>query len=112
MGYSTSKQGKAPDPKKLKQKNAKTATNNKQLESCVGLAKFHGRMIPDFATKMTPLNKMRNSDFSWGKLHQKTFEDIKNELCAKPLVLPNILQKEATVTNDAPEKAIAGVPSQ
>ena len=55
---------------------------------------------------------MRNSDFSWGKLHQKTFEDIKNELCAKPLVQPNILQKEATVTIDAPEKAIAGVPSQ
>ena len=69
-------------------------------------------MIPDFPTKMIPLNIKRNSDFSWGKLHQKTSEDIKNELCAKQLVQPNTLQKEATVTIDAPEKAIAGVPSQ
>ena len=58
-------------------KNAKASTNNKQLESVVGVAKFYGRMIPDFTTKMQPLNNMRNSDFSWGKMQQKTFEDKK-----------------------------------
>ena len=55
---------------------------------------------------------MRNSDFSWGKLQQKAFEDIKKELCANPLVQPYSLQKEATVTTDASEKAICGVLSQ
>ena len=55
---------------------------------------------------------MRNSDFSWGKLQQKIFEDIKKELCANPLVQPYCLQKEATVTTDASEKAIGGVLSQ
>ena len=55
-------------------------------------------MIPDFATKMLPLNDMRNRDLSWGKMQQKAFEDIKNELCANPLVQPYSLQKEATVT--------------
>ena len=69
-------------------KNAKAPTNNKQLESFVRLANFYGRMIPDFATKMLPINDMRNSDFSGGKMQQKTFEDIKNELCANPLVQP------------------------
>ena len=69
-------------------------------------------MIPDFATKMLPLNNMRNSDFSWGKMQQKAFEDIKNELCANPLVQPYSLQKEATVTTDASEKVIGGVLSQ
>ena len=51
LGYSVSKEGIAPDTKHVeKMKNAKTTTNNKQLESFVGLANFCGRMIPDFAT--------------------------------------------------------------
>ena len=62
-------------------KNAKAPTNKKQLESFVGLANFYGKMIPDFATKMLPLNNMRNSDFWWGKMQQKAIKDIKNELC-------------------------------
>ena len=69
-------------------------------------------MVPDFATKILPLNNMRNSDFSWGKMQQKAFEDIKNELCVDPLVQPHSLQKEATVTTDASEKTIGGVLSQ
>ena len=41
LGYSISKEGKAPDPKHVeKLKNAKAPTNNKQLESIVGLAHF------------------------------------------------------------------------
>ena len=55
---------------------------------------------------------MRNSDFLWGKMQQKAFEDIKIELCANPLVQPYSLQKEATVTTDASEKTIGGVLSQ
>ena len=113
LGYSISKEGIAPDPKHgEKIENAKAPFNNKQVDSFVGLANFYGRMIPDFATKMLPLNNMKNSDFSWGKMQQKAFEDIKNELCANPLVQPYSLQKEATVTTDASEKAIDGVLSQ
>ena len=89
LGYYISKEGIAPDPKHVEKiKSAKATTNNKQLESFVGLTNFCGRMIPDFATKVLPLKNMRNSDFSWGKMQQKTFEDIKNELCANPLVQP------------------------
>ena len=70
-------------PKTLKKsKSAKAPTNNKQLESIVGLSNFYGRLISDFATKKLPLNNIRNSNFSWGKMQQKAFEDIKNELCA------------------------------
>ena len=69
-------------------------------------------MIPDFATKMLPLNNMRNSDFSWGKMQPKAFEDIKNELCANSLVQQYNLQKGAPVTTDSSENAIGGVLSQ
>ena len=84
----------------------------KQLESFVGLANFYGRMIPDFATKMLPLNEIRKEEFRWEKEEQNDFENIENELCANPLVQPYSLTKEATVTTDASEKAIGGVLSQ
>ena len=72
LEYSISKEGISPDLKHVeKMKNVKAPTNNKQLESSVGLAIFNGRMIPDFATKMLHLNSMRNSDFSWGKMQKK-----------------------------------------
>ena len=105
LGYSISKEGIAPDSKYVEKiKIAKAPTNNKQLESLIALANFYGRLIPDFATQMLPLNKMRNSDFSLVKMQQKAFEDIKIELCANPLVQLYSLQKEATVTTDASEK--------
>ena len=68
LGYSISKEGKEPDPKHVENKNAKAPTNNKQLESFVGLANFYGRNISYFATKRLPLINIRNSDFSWGKM--------------------------------------------
>ena len=113
LGYSVSKEGIAPDPKHVEKiKNAKPPSNVKQLESFVGLANFYGRMIPDFATKMLPLNEIRKEKFRWNKEEQNAFENIKNELRANPLIQPYSLTKEATVTTDASEKAIGGVLSQ
>ena len=40
------------------------------------------------------------------------FENIKNELCANPLLQPYSLTKETTATTDASEKARGGVLSQ
>ena len=108
-----SKERIAPDLKHVEKiKNAKAPTNNKQLESFVGLANLYGRIIPDFPTKVLPLNNMRNSDFSWGKLQPKAFEDRKIELYANSRVQPYNLQNEATVTTLACEKANGGVLSQ
>ena len=108
LGYSISKEGIAPHPKHLEKiKNAKAPTNNKQLESFVGLANFYRRMIPDFATKMLILINMRNS-FSWGKMQQKAFEDIKIELCANPLVQPYSLKKKQQLIRTPLKKPLAG----
>ena len=108
LGYSISKEGIASTRSQIcrKNENEKSLTNNKQLESFVGLANFYGRMIPDFATIMLTLNNKKNNDFSWVKLQQTTFADIKSELCASPILLPYSLQKEATVTTDASAKKI------
>ena len=112
-GSSISKEGIAPVPKHVEiSKNTEAPTNNRQLESFIWLANFYGRMIPDFETKMLRLNNKRNNNFSWGKLQQKPFEYMKNKLSAEPLVQPYTLQKEATFTTDASEKAFGGVHSQ
>ena len=87
--YCVSKEGIATDPKHVEKiKNAKPPSNMKQLESFVGLANFYGRMIPDFATKMLPLNEIRKEEIKWEKEEQNAFENNKNELCANPLVQP------------------------
>ena len=113
LGNSISKDGIAPDPEHVeKRKKSKAPTDNRHLESFVGLADFYKRMIPDFATKRLLLKNMRYNDFSWGKMQQKAFEDLKNDLCSNPLIQPYSLQKEATVTTDASEKVIGGVLSQ
>ena len=97
LGYSVSKEGIAPDPKHVgKIKNAKPPSNMKQLESFVGSASF----------------KIRKEVFRWDKEEQNAFENIKNELCAKPLLQLYSLTKEATVTTDASEKTIGGLLSQ
>ena len=74
LGYSVSKEGIAPNPKHVEKiKNAKPPSNMKQLESFVGLANFYVRMIPDFATKMLPLNEIRKEEFRMGQERAKCF---------------------------------------
>ena len=51
---------------------------------------------------------MRNSDFSLGKMQTEAFEDIKNELCANPLLQQYSLQKEATLLLTPLKKPLAG----
>ena len=93
-------------------KNAKPTSNIKQLKSIVSLASFYGRMMPDFATKVLPLNEFQKEEFRWEKKEPNFFENIKNELCANPLLQPYSLMKEATLKTDASEKAIGGLLSQ
>ena len=54
---------------------------------------------------------MGNSDFSWGKMQQKPFEDVENELCAIHLYIHRVCKK-ATVAADAFEKIIGGFPQK
>ena len=75
LGYSVSKEGIAPNPKHVEKiKIGKPPSNMKQLESFVGLANFYGRMIPDFATKMLPVNEIRKEEFRWDKEMQNAFK--------------------------------------
>ena len=85
-------------------KNHWQITNN--LNHLLGSQIFTEEWFLILQPKMLTLNNKKNNNFSWVKLHQTTFADIKSELCANPILLPYSLQKEATVTTDASAKKI------
>ena len=93
----------------LSKSKCKTPSNMKQLQPFIGLGNFLGHTIIEFATKMLPLKEIRRDDFRYEKEEHNVLENIKNELCANPLVQPYNLMREATVTTDASEKKIGGV---
>ena len=89
LGYSVSKEGIAPDPKHVEKiKKAKPPSIMKQLESFVGLANYYGRVIPDFATKMLPINEIRKEEFRWDKEEQNAFETSKTSYVLTLLYSP------------------------
>jgi len=69
-----------------------TPRNVSELRSFHGLANFYGRFMPNFSTKVTPLNDLvkKGVDFKWGFDQTKAFETLKEKLIkALLLVLPN-----------------------
>ena len=56
---------------------------------------------------MLPLNDLRNNKFSWGKMQQKTFEDIKKELYANLLAQSYSLQKKQKLLLSPLKKPLA-----
>ena len=115
LGHEVSAAGIAPDSKHVERiKEAKPPTNRQEVESFVGLVNYFGRMIPNFASKLQPINELRQKDkcFEWTAECQQAFETIVNELSSKPLVQPYSLAKEVTITTDASERAIGAVLTQ
>ena len=68
LGYSVSKEGKAPHPKHVDEnQKCKFATKYETTRVLCRLSKIYGRMILDFATKMLPLNEIKKEEFRWEK---------------------------------------------
>lgn len=66
FGHIFSKDGVAPDPKKVSAiKNAVTPKDWKEVASLLGLANYCSRYIPNFATVVTPLRKLTHQGEPW-----------------------------------------------
>ena len=112
LGYSVSKEGIAPDPKHVEKIKCKTAINYETTRVLCRPSKFLWSNDTGFCNKNATPKRNSKRRFQMGKGRAKCFANIKNGLCANPLVQPNSLTKEATLTTDASEKAIGGVLSQ
>ena len=73
-------------------RSAKPPTYNTQLESYLGPGICSGRIMEQYWNRNLPLNDVRKSIF-FGQIATNSFGDIKNSLCANPLVQAYSLQK-------------------
>jgi len=115
LGFNISAQGIRPGNILLQKiQSMQPPTSTKELESFLGLVNFFGRMIPNYASKVRPLNELRNSkkDFCWTSRHQGSFDTLVKELSSPPVLKPYSLEEEATLTTDASEGQIAACLSQ
>lgn len=116
LGYLISDKGISPDPStKEKLQKCQPPRNRSELESFLGFLNFYGRMIPNFAEIVNPLNSLRKQGvpFVWTQHHQTAFETLLKCITSDNTVLrPYSLKEEVVVTTDASEHAIGGVLSQ
>ena len=113
LGFTVSGSGIEPDDCLVnKVSKIQPPQSVKEVEQFCGLVDFYGRFISNFTSKIAPISDLRNNseaEFQWTDKCQRAFERLKSELASKPVVQPNSLKKEETITTDASEKAIGGV---
>ena len=83
FSHKFSSKGLAPDPKKVDAlKSFTPPEDGKQLRSFIGMASFSSRFINNYSTITAPLRElMKKSDkWEWTQEHQKSFQNVKDEL--------------------------------
>ena len=69
--------------------NAHVPKNVHEVKSFLGLVTFYGKFCHNLATIAKPLNDLtkKDSKFNWSKACQKSFENIKNEICSPRVMI-------------------------
>ena len=68
LGYVVSKEGREPEPEKVKViTNLKPPTNVKKVQRVLGHEGWYRELIPDYATITPPITKLqqKNNKFDW-----------------------------------------------
>lgn len=90
LGYLINKDGLNVDPDKVKAiLNVPVPATVKEVRSFLGVCSWYRRFIPDFATRMAPLNALLKKDrktVEWNEACDKAFTDIKSRLVTAPVL--------------------------
>ena len=108
LGFRVSAEGIRPLPSRVEALCAlPPPADEKELRRYVGMFNFYQRCIPHFAATAAPLRELLSSDsFVWSDLHQKAFEQLKDDLTsAVDLSFPSP-KATMTITTDASARAI------
>lgn len=115
LGYVVDRDGLRVDPGKVEAIiGIPTPTNQKQVRQFCGTASWYRRFIPNFATRMHPLNLLlrKKQKFVWTEEAQTAFEDIRSCLIKAPILSCPDFDKPFIVSCDASGIGLGAVLSQ
>ena len=115
LGYEISSEGVKPEQKHVqKLLQLQPPKDVKEVEAFIGLFNYFGRIILNYAAKTRCINELwqKENSFKWTDECQKSFQSLVDELICEPLVQPNTLDKEVTLTMDRSENTIGPVLTQ
>ena len=115
FGYVFSKDGIAPDPKKVEEVvNLSTPSTASEVRSLLGMTNYCSRFIPDYATKTEPLRKLTHKDqpWCWTTEHDRVVNQLKEALSSAPVTAYFDPEKETEISVDASPVGLAAILSQ
>lgn len=115
LGHVISGDGISVDSKKIAAiQGWPTPKNIKELRAFLGLANYYRRFIRNFSQIAAPLTRLTKKDeyFVWDASTQQAFDQLKEVLCAAPVLQPPDPSLPYIVTCDASDYAVGAVLSQ
>ena len=115
FGYVFSKDGIAPDPKKVSDViNLQTPSNPSEVRSLLGMTNYCSRFIPDYATKTEPLRKLthKNQPWRWTDKHDRAVNQLKDALANAPVTAYFDTDRNTEISVDASPVGLAAILSQ
>ena len=118
LGHRVSHDGVSADPEKVAAiRNISRPTCVKDVRSFLGLAGYYRRFIKDFATLAAPLTKlttkqMSSRPFAWTAACDNSFTQLKQQLCAAPILAYPQFDRMFTLYTDASDVGLGAVLAQ
>ncbi|CAK9834602.1 Retrovirus-related Pol polyprotein from transposon 17.6, partial [Anthophora retusa] len=115
LGHVVSADGVKPDPRNLQAvKGFPVPKSQKHIQQFLGLTGYYRRFIQDYSVKAKPLIKLlgKGIRFNWTQEQQKSFEQLRNELCTQPILQYPDFNRPFIITTDASDFAVGAVLSQ
>ena len=118
LGHRVSQDGVSEDPEKVAAiRNISRPTCVKDVRSFLGLAGYYRRFIKDFATLAAPLTKlttkqMSSRPFAWTAACDNSFTQLKQQLCAAPILAYPQFDRMFTLYTDASDVGLGAVLAQ
>lgn len=112
LGYQIGEGGIKVDPGKIQAiKEYPAPRTKKEVQRFFGLANFYRQFIKNFAEIALPLNRLvrKNAIFKWDSMCQRSFDELKEQLCAEHILAFPDFEKEFVVYTDASGEALGAV---
>lgn len=109
LGHIWSHNAIRPDPERLAAiKHMTRPKHKKDLQTFLGVINFMQPFIANMSDKTAPLRELlkKNALFNWTELHDKIFNDIKEEIVHSNILVPYDPKKELVVQCDASQNGL------